>query len=376
MRDQELRELIAAIRAQMRARGGGLPAAERERLVEERLAALLKARYATPDADLPEETKQAAVARLVAAARANRCRVQEAAPAGDARWNGRQLGLLALRQALAAPQWERICWAVGLATAVALVVVVGRRNHGPGERSGQGGGDLPRVTLVRAPAGAQVPEGLPDPAGILHLTYGRRGNAYYVQASDSRFETATRPVRLNRRPGSVWIGGERGPKLALGTDGVIHVVWLSEGPRRQGVWYTRSMDGGRSFEAERNVLDARTHCESATVAADRQGNVWIFWLDGRLPPDPDSPLASPIFMARSTDGGRTFSRNELVRHDHPGLACACCQLEARLGPDENLYLSFRSGYRNIRDAYLLKAPKLENNFRSVRVSPDDWLFAG
>jgi hypothetical protein len=216
-----------------------------------------------------------------------------------------------------------------------------------------------------------VPEGTLDASGQLHLVYGRDDNGYYVQTAGAG-STLARPVRLNHRPGTVSVGGEHGPKMARGQDGTLHVVWLSRGRDAAGVWYTRSTDGGRTFEAERNIVDIRTTCESATVTADQDGRVWVFWLDGRLPTNPDTAMAAPIFMARSTDGGRTFARSERVRHDHPGFACACCRLEARLGPDGQLYLSFRSAYRNIRDAYLLKGAKTENNFHAVRVSEDNW----
>jgi hypothetical protein len=157
---------------------------------------------------------------------------------------------------------------------------------------------------------------------------------------------------------------------------VIHVVWLGQDPERPGVWYTRSTDGGRSFAPERNVLDTRTECQSATVAADPKGNVWIFWLDGRLPAEPGSVMAAPIFMARSHDDGATFGPDERVRHDHPGLACACCRLEARTSADGYLYLSFRSAYRNLRDVFLLRSPRDRNDFHAIPIHGDRWLFAG
>jgi hypothetical protein len=100
----------------------------------------------------------------------------------------------------------------------------------------------------------------------------------------------------------------------------------------------------------------------------------VCWTDGRLGLDPKSPTASPIFMARSTDNGKTFSRSEAVRHDYPGRACGCCRLEARVGPNGNLYIAFRGGYQSIRDPYLLKGRTTGNDFKAIRVSKDDWNF--
>jgi hypothetical protein len=382
MRDRNLEDLLKAKLAREEADGPPLSGPEREALLEEHLPDLLRARYSLNEVRLPEASREAGAARLLAAVRQGRSRNSDTAalngrrrpdPASGANGRGfRRWALLDLRRPI------RLALVLG-AAVIAVLLGLHVLNH----RSRPGAGPdrlftnrlAPLVTLVRAPGGAQVPEGVVDPSGTLHLTYGRDNNAYYAQSRDGGI-TFGRPVRLNRQLGSVTLGGEHGPKLARGQDGVIHVVWLAQDPSASGVWYTRSTNGGRSFEPERNVLDQNTHCDSATVAADRQGSVWIFWLDGRLPPDPKSPLASPIFMARSHDGGAAFSRNEPVKHDHPGLACACCRLEARVSADGYLYLSFRSGYRNVRDAYLLKGRKEENDFRAVRISEDDWLYAG
>lgn len=229
------------------------------------------------------------------------------------------------------------------------------------------------VTTIRVPHGGEVPEVVLDGDGVLHMTYGRGlpGNAFYVQSRDAG-KTFTEPVRLNHNPDTVTTGRERGPKVAVGKDGVIHVVWMGYYKKGGGVLYTRSTDGGKTFEPERNLLDTRTGCDNATVAADREGNVFVLWTDGRLGNDADNPTASPIFMTRSADGGKTFSRNLPVRHDYPGRACGCCRLVAQVGGDNELYIAFRGGYKGVRDPYLLKGPKEGNDFKSVPIHEDDW----
>jgi hypothetical protein len=229
--------------------------------------------------------------------------------------------------------------------------------------------------LVRTPNGGQVPEVVPDARGVWHLTYGLQQDAYYVASRDGG-KTFTAPVRLNQRAGTVTVGGERGPKVALGQDGSIHVVWLGHYQKGGGMWYTRSTDGGKTFAPERNIQDGPTGGDSPTVIAAAAGGVTVFWLDARTGKDENSPVAHPIFMARSRDNGATFGPNEMVKHDHPGLACACCRLEARAGADGSVYLAFRSGHQNIRDFYLLKGRRGENDFKAVRVSADNWKLEG
>ena len=234
------------------------------------------------------------------------------------------------------------------------------------------------VKAIRVPRGGEVPEVVLDAKGVLHMTYGRGapGNGFYVQ-SKVLGKTFTAPVQLNQRTDTVTTGMERGPKLALGKDGVLHVVWLGYYKKGGGVWYTRSTDGGKTFEAERNLTEVKPAWDNATVAADQDGNVFVFWT-GQWPDqpneDPKSPTASPIIMTRSTDNGKTFAKSELVKHDYPGRACGCCRLEAQVGTDGSLYIGFRGGFENIRDPYLLKGKKDENEFKVSRISEDKWDF--
>lgn len=232
------------------------------------------------------------------------------------------------------------------------------------------------VRIVRIPKGGQVPDVVRDVKGTLHVVYGNGlpGDAFYLQSTDEGL-TFSRAVRLNQRAATVTTGMERGPKIALGKDGMIHVVWLGYYRKGGGVWYTRSTDGGRSFDAERRLNEPDYGLDNATVAADGEGNVAVLWTGGfpGVKDDPDSPAASPIILTRSTDSGRSFSRNALLLSDSAvsSRACGCCRLEARM-TGESLVIAFRSGYKNVRDPYLLYGPKVKNDFICKRVSIDNW----
>jgi hypothetical protein len=150
------------------------------------------------------------------------------------------------------------------------------------------------VKILRVPEHGQVPDVRLDAKGLLHLTYGlgAPGNGFYVQSRDLG-KTFTKPVQLNRRPDTVTTGMERGPKLALGRDGTIHVLWHGFYKNGGGVWYTRSTDGGTTFEAERDLVNPSYGTDNAAIAADADGNVFALWTGGfpGVKPDPDSPVA-------------------------------------------------------------------------------------
>ncbi len=232
----------------------------------------------------------------------------------------------------------------------------------------------PSIITIHTPNQGRVPEVALDKKGVLHLVYGKEQDGYYVQSRDSG-KTFSAPVQVNQRAGTITVGAERGVKIAIGKDGVIHAVWLGHYQKGGGIWYTRSTDGGKTFAPERNVQDTNVGSDSPAIVADASGHVLVFWLDARLPKDAENPVTEAIILARSTDNGATFARNEIVKYDFAGRACACCRLEARLSGD-NVYIAFRTGFHNLRDFYLLTGRKTENNFQAVRVSEDNWKLEG
>jgi hypothetical protein len=232
----------------------------------------------------------------------------------------------------------------------------------------------PSIITIRTPHQGRVPEVTLDKKGVLHLVYGKEQDGYYVQSRDSG-KTFSTPVQINQRTGTITVGAERGVKIALGKDGVIHAVWLGHYQKGGGIWYTRSTDGGKTFAPERNVQDIDVGSDSPAIVADPTGNVMVFWLDARIGKEEDNPVAHPILLARSTNNGASFARNEIVKYDFAGRACACCRLEARLS-GEDVYLAFRTGFHNIRDFYLLKGRQTENNFKATRISEDNWKLEG
>jgi hypothetical protein len=256
----------------------------------------------------------------------------------------------------------------------ALLAVIVMALPGAAQRQAKPASDAPAVTAARLPDGGIVPDVALDGRGVLHLVYGSGMDAWYAQSGDYG-RTFGAPVRLNTRLGTVTVGGERGPKIAIGKDGVIHVAWQGHYQKGGGVWVTRSVDGGKTFAPERNVLDKTVGIDEPTIAADAQGNVFVVWLDGRLPQTPDNKVASPIFMARSTDNGATFGANEALKMDFPGRACSCCMIWARVvGPE--LYVAYRTGYNDIRNMHFLRGPKTANDFHDTLVSADNWKLDG
>ncbi len=222
------------------------------------------------------------------------------------------------------------------------------------------------VRLSRVPEPGIAPAVALGPDGAVHLVYGGDGKVFYARSADGgRTFSPALQVNTSSKP---MAGGERGPKIALGRGGSLHVLWMA--PRGQGLFYARAGRDGR-FAEERNLLDdPRTDADGADIAADGRGRVWVVWLDPRLPKDPESPVSKSTFLTRSEDDGLTFSANAAAKSDYPGRACACCMLDATTDAAGQLVVGFRGGYQNIRDVFLLRGS------RAARISDDGWKFEG
>ena len=229
------------------------------------------------------------------------------------------------------------------------------------------------IGVVQLPDGALVPDVAVDAQGVVHMVYGQGDNAYYVRSADNA-RTFSPPVRVNSAGLVQLTMGERGPKLALGGGGSLHVVWAdrwSPGVETH-IRYSRSLDGGRSFEPAR-LVPSPPGIDGVTLAADPDGDVLVFWhvFD---PPQHEVPDGHWLYMARSTDNGATFAPAERLNvRGIEGLACSMCMMRARIGQDGDAYLVFRTAQDNIRDFYVLKARVGQNQFTPVRVNHDNWL---
>ncbi len=230
----------------------------------------------------------------------------------------------------------------------------------------------PSVNVVPAPAKCLVPDVVMDAKGVLHMVYGLEHHAYYVRSADNG-GTFTPPVKVNSTGMVETKMGERGPKLAVGSDGAVHVVWVDEWAPgvKTFVRYVRSLDGGKSFEALK-TLSAMSGVDGATLTADGKGNVVAFW-HVMAEPKPEVKAATWLHTTRSTDNGATFGASEkVIVTNLSGLACSMCMMRARAGADGNVYLAFRSAEASIRDFYVLKGRIAENRFTALRVNDDNW----
>ena len=233
----------------------------------------------------------------------------------------------------------------------------------------------PAVTRLPLRDGARNPQVAVSGNSLWVVYVMKDENNAYCRRSQDGGATWSVPTRINSTPGCVSSAMERGPRIAVGKDGVLHVVWAPQWPPGgDQVWYSQTRDG-LDFTPQRDIRQVPKPHDEPNVTADGQGNVYATWLDSRSPADPNSPVAAPIYLAVSHDNGATWAPSEKIRSDYPGNFCGCCMPRPFLGADGSIYLAARGGYQNVRDIWLLHQLP-DQTWKSTRISNNNWILNG
>jgi hypothetical protein len=234
-----------------------------------------------------------------------------------------------------------------------------------------------KVTLLHLPDGGIQPQTVLDAKGVLHLIYFRgaasAGDIEYVRR-ERNAEKFSQPIRVNSEPRSaVAIGTVRGPQMSIGRDGRLYVIWF--GPQMKPgdptstmpVFFSRFNDAHTAFESQRNVMQYATGGDGGlSIAADLRGNVYAVWHATGSEPGEDHRR---VYLAHSSDDGRTFSRESPVSPSELG-ACGCCGMRAAVDSSGTLYILYRAAAQSIhRDMTLLASTDQGRTFRTLFSAP-------
>ncbi len=245
-----------------------------------------------------------------------------------------------------------------------------------------------RVKLVRTPDGGIQPQAAVDSHGGIHMIYYKGpaadGDIFYVRQQPGQ-ETFSHPIQVNsQRESAMATGTIRGPQLAVGKNGRVHVVWdgMGKGATQPSIGgkkitpflYTRLNDAGTAFEPERNLITYAAGLDGGgSVAADNQGNVYAFW-HAHKPDNTNFEAGRAVFVARSTDDGKTFAREKLATSKPTG-ACGCCGMKAFADSQGNVFALYRGASEMTnRDEILLSSRNRGADFEIALEHP--WKVGG
>ncbi|MSR31757.1 MAG: exo-alpha-sialidase [Gemmataceae bacterium] len=227
------------------------------------------------------------------------------------------------------------------------------------------------VRTLRAPDGGIQPQALSDAKGTIHLIYykgdPRSGDLYYTSKAKGA-ESFARPMQVNSPSGkAIAAGSVRGVQMALGKNGRIHAVWNGSGKPTEAVFYSRMTDDGKGFEKEKNLIGSTWVMDGGcSVAADTLGQVHVVWHAlGKTTGKGEANRK--IWVAHSTDEGKTFSRETPAWSQETGV-CPCCSLKAFASKEGAVQILYRSAIEGMdRDIYLLSSKDKGQSFQGKEV---------
>ena len=125
--------------------------------------------------------------------------------------------------------------------------------------------------------------------GALYASWTEFEGALWVRRSVDGGKTFSERRRINGATPA------RGPALAVGSQGIVHVGW-AEGDAVADILVATSTDGGESFGAPVLVARTKSRSDGPKLVVDTAGTLHVVRSDSQR-----------ILHSRSTDGGRTFA---------------------------------------------------------------------
>lgn len=231
------------------------------------------------------------------------------------------------------------------------------------------------VEVVRAPEGALQPQAVIDSTGTVHLVYlkgeARACDAFYTRRMPGKASWSA-PLRINSMPNTAIAAGTiRGGQLALGKDHRVHVAWNGAGGHGSAngapLFYAQLEPGAGSFTEQRNLLGNTADLDGgASIAADPKGNVYVAWHAATRKGAGEGDRR--VWVAKSTDSGRTFAPEASIYQDPTG-ACACCSVKIFAESKGVVHVLYRAATEKVnRDMVYLVSPD-GKTYRGGRIDP-------
>ncbi len=233
------------------------------------------------------------------------------------------------------------------------------------------------VNLIWLDKGRLADEAAPKPRKPGEHSHRSTTDLYFSRSTDGG-RTWSSPVRVNRQAGAVWGFAVSKPRVAVGQSGTIHIFFPgNEKSPATGfdvvtARYTRSTDGGKTFEPARTLhgasdVDQREMLGEGLAATysfgtmnlGPDGAVYAAWQDVTEMAGMND--GANVYIAVSRDDGKTFGAERRVIGG--GAVCPCCQLTLAFGAEE-AFLGYRRLYADGRDSTVARSRDGSASFES------------
>jgi hypothetical protein len=201
----------------------------------------------------------------------------------------------------------------------------------------------PEVRVVEVPGGGGVPDAETGADGTIHLVWVKADDVWYAKSTDNG-RSFSAPLRVNSDPGTAHPPNMfRGPDVAVGRDGMVHVIWYNNAFQRKrpkdewGVNYARLEAKAGAFTPTRNLNHLPS--DGFSLGTNERGQVAVVYMTGKLN------------LLTSQDNGETFAPPREIEGVDP---CECCASRALLDGNGTLFTFYRDKAENVRDMFVLR----------------------
>ncbi|KAK6033596.1 BNR/Asp-box repeat protein [Ostertagia ostertagi] len=220
-----------------------------------------------------------------------------------------------------------------------------------------------KVTADRVIGKGQMPNIATGKDNRLHVVYGSGDSILYSVSGDGG-KTFSIPGLVAVLP-ALAAAHMRGPQIAATSKGLLVLAVT-----KPGDIYAYTKDNNGEWKANGKINDIDTVAKEGLMAVSSDHElVFAVWLDLR---DKHNKLVG----AKSADGGKTWSTNNIVYASPDTTVCECCKPSVVV-QDQHVYIMFRNWLKGNRDMYLIHSANAGDSFEAAqKLGEGSWALDG
>lgn len=204
-------------------------------------------------------------------------------------------------------------------------------------------------------------------------------NQVYVTRSADRGKHFSAPVVVTPQKVHLDTGPDARASITVDTKGRAFVTYaiFKDNNYNAEVFFSRSLDGGKSFSAPKPLVDNDASQRFAMLGVSPDGDLFAVWLDKRgvvaaKNAGKDYPGAA-VAYAWSKDGGETFTPSRIALDN----SCECCRIGLGFNGPGRPVVVFRNVFGGtVRDHAILSFKDANTPGPMSRVAVDNWRLNG
>lgn len=212
-------------------------------------------------------------------------------------------------------------------------------------------------------AEGKMPNIVKDRSSNIHVVYGTGDSIMYVSSKNGKQFTS--PALIAVLP-KLFASSMRGPQIAATSDGIVVTACTNTGNI-----FSFNKEGSGKWTKARKVNDIDESAKEALMALGADGNAaFAVWLGVK------DPKGQNVYGAKSTDGGKTWSKNMIVYASPDGTVCECCKPSVVVKGNV-VSVMFRNWLNGNRDLYVSTSANGGNSFKDVqKLGTGSWKLNG